>query len=72
MKDNQKMTYKEIAASTNIPKTSIFRFLHNNLQYHHVEATLSYLRTNVNKNSLMHKYYEWKQMLQNDLNFLRL
>ena len=35
LQENRQMICEEIAASTNISKTSIFRILNNNLQLHH-------------------------------------
>ena len=36
LRENRQMTCKEIAALTNISKTSIFRIPNNNLQLHHI------------------------------------
>ena len=66
----QRMSCVEIAVSTNISKTSMFRILHNNLQLSHGCFTwvLHYL---TKMQIRIHLCHEKKQMLKNNSNFLK-
>lgn len=72
LQENRRMTCEEIAASTNISKTSIFRILRNNLQLRYVcSRWVPHHLTKEQMKTRIHQCCEWKQMLQNDPNLLK-
>lgn len=66
------MTCEEIVASTNISKTSIFHILCNNLQLCHISCRwVPHHLINEQMQTRIHYCCEWKQMFQNNPNFLK-
>ena len=71
-KKNRRMTNEEIVTSTNISKTSVFRILHNNLQLRHVcSRWIPHHLIKEQMQTRINQCREWKQMHQNDPNYLK-